>query len=101
VASTKHGGHDRGEHSLRYLEWTFDPDTNDTTYESYMVYLLREDGEVRSVLDRHTGGLFSHQDWLRLIAEAGFEARSTPFDHSEIEPGSANVFVGRKPLVSN
>lgn len=97
-ASTTHGGHDRGNRGLRYLEWTWDPDVADTTYVSYMVYVLREGADqVRCVLDRHNCGLFSHEDWLRMIAQVGFRARSLPFEHSEIEPGSAHVFLGLKP----
>ncbi|MBN1426181.1 class I SAM-dependent methyltransferase [Candidatus Fermentibacteria bacterium] len=97
-ASTTHGGHDRGTRSLRYLEWTWDPDVTDTTYISDMVYVLREGAHhVRCVLDRHTCGLFGHNDWLQMMARVGFEARSLPFAHTEIEPGSAHVFLGHKP----
>jgi trans-aconitate methyltransferase len=35
-ASTSCGGHDRPARSLRYLEWTFDPDPADGSYESLM-----------------------------------------------------------------
>ena len=31
-ASTDHGGHDGTDRSLRYLEWTWDPDPADSTY---------------------------------------------------------------------
>jgi Methyltransferase domain len=97
-ATTTHGGHDREDRGLRYLQWTWDPDVADSTYVSYMVYVLREGADrVRSVLDRHTCGLFSHAHWLRAIAEAGFEARAVPFEHSEIESGSTHVFLGLKP----
>ncbi|MFC1996944.1 class I SAM-dependent DNA methyltransferase [Chloroflexota bacterium] len=96
--STGHGGHDRGERGLRYLDWTHDSDDTDSTYVSDMVYLLRDGaGQVRCVHDRHIMGLFGHDDWLRLIAQAGFQASSLPFEHSEIEPGSTHVFVGIKP----
>lgn len=96
--STSHGGHDRGDRSLRYLQWTRDPDATDTTYRSDMVYLLREGaGDVRCVLDRHTCGLFSHDDWLRLMTRVGFQAWSVPFPYAEIEMCSADVFLGRKP----
>jgi SAM-dependent methyltransferase len=98
-ASTEHGGHDVGKRGLRYLEWTWDPDEADTTYLSYMVYLLREaSGEVRSIVDRHVCGLFAHDEWLGTIAKAGFQAQALPFEHSEFEPGSsAFVFLGVKP----
>jgi ubiquinone/menaquinone biosynthesis C-methylase UbiE len=96
--ATDHGGHDGVGRSLRYLEWSWDPDPSDTTYIFYMVYLLREgEREVRAVTDKHICGLFGQEDWLRLMAMAGFEARSLPFVHHEIEPGSCHVFVGIKP----
>jgi SAM-dependent methyltransferase len=94
---TSHGGHDGAERSLRYLEWTWDPDPSDTTYESHMAYLLREpDGTVRVEHDRHLFGLFGRNDWLRLLAEVGFEPRVLPFEHSQIEPGTCEVFVGTR-----
>ena len=96
--STDHGGHDGEGRSLRYLEWTWDPDPNDTRYLLYMVYVLREQvSSIRTVEDRHELGLFGHDDWLRLIGEAGFQAKSIPFEHSELEPGSTYVFLGLKP----
>ena len=95
---THHGGHDRGNRSLRYLEWVWDPDPNDTTCLSLLVYVLREGKDnVQVVPDRHICGLFKHVDWLRLIADAGFQSRAIPFEHSEVEPGSCYVFLGLKP----
>jgi len=32
--------------------------------------------------------------WLRRMAEAGFPARAVVFEHSEIEPGSCETFIG-------
>jgi SAM-dependent methyltransferase len=97
-ASTGHGGHDIGNRGLRYLDWTWDPDETDTTYQSYMVYLLRDKrDEVRCVVDRHELGLFDQEKWLRLITQAGFQAFSLPFEHSEYEPESAYIFLGVKP----
>jgi SAM-dependent methyltransferase len=96
--SSDHGGHDRGERSLRYLEWTWDPDPDDTQYQFYMVYVLREGSEiVRTLVDNHVCGLFSIADWKRLLAEVGFQPRVLPFEHSEYEPGSSHVFLGLKP----
>jgi hypothetical protein len=95
--STRHGGHDSNERSMRYLEWNWDPDPTDTTYIADFAYLLREDGDVRLEYDRHILGVFGREDWLRWIIEAGFEARAIPFEHSQIEPGSCELFLGTKP----
>lgn len=98
---TEHGGHDRGRRSLRYLDWTWDPDPADSSYEFFMVYVLREDDRVIACIpDMHQAGIFSRADWLRLMTEVGFEARALPFEHSEVEPGTTEIFVGRKPAVS-
>ncbi|MDA2937803.1 class I SAM-dependent methyltransferase [Acidobacteria bacterium AH-259-A15] len=98
--ATKHGGHDGRDRSMRYLEWTWDPDPSDTTYVVDFAYLLREaDGQVRCEYDRHVCGLFARQAWLRIISEAGFHARGIPFEHSEMEPGSCDVFLGVRPGV--
>lgn len=98
---TSHGGHDGADgeaRSLRYLEWTWDPDPTDTTYVSEFAYLLRDaDGFVRVEGDRHLCGLFGREDWLRLFAEVGFQVGAIAFEHSQLEPGSQEVFVAVKP----
>jgi SAM-dependent methyltransferase len=96
--STEHGGSDSATHGLRYLDWTWDPDPADTTYLVDYAYLLRgPDGATRVEHDRHVEGLFSRAVWLRVLSDAGFEARAVPFEHSELEPGSHEVFVAKKP----
>lgn len=95
--STKHGGHDVGKRSMRYLEWTWDPDPTDTCYTVDFAYLLREDGEVRCEYDRHIMGLFGRADWLRFITVAGFQAESVPVERGEIELGADEVLLGIKP----
>lgn len=96
--STDHGGHDGDRESLRYLEWSWDPDPTDTTYVVDYAYLLRAtDGSVRVEHDRHVEGLFSRAVWLRLLSGIGFEPRMVPFDHSELDPGTYEVFVAKKP----
>ncbi len=96
--STDCGGHDGPQRSLRYLEWTWDPDPGDSTYFADYVYVLRSaDGSVHVEHDRHVEGLFSRSHWLRLLGEVGFEPRVVPFDHSELEPGELEVFVCVKP----
>jgi SAM-dependent methyltransferase len=98
--STDHGGYDDATgRGLRYLEWSWDPDPSDTTCITEYAYLLREpDGSVTTVGgDRHVSGLFARADWLRLLRDVGFEPTAVPFDHSELEPGTYEIFVAKKP----
>jgi SAM-dependent methyltransferase len=96
---TDHGGYDVGNRSLRYLEWAWDTDPADTTHQSLMVYVLRQGGdEVQIIEDRHIWGLFSQDEWLSMLAEAGFQGRSQKIELSEIEPYCGMVFIGIKPL---
>jgi SAM-dependent methyltransferase len=96
--STDHGGHDDETRGLRYLEWTWDPDPGDSSYVVDYAYLLREgDGSVQVEWDRHIEGVFARAVWLRLLSDAGFQPKTVPFDHSELEPGSYEVFVGARP----
>ena len=53
-----------------------------------------EDYEV--VSDLHLEGLFPRETWLRLLADAGLAAEVASFDHSELKPGSYQIFVARK-----
>jgi SAM-dependent methyltransferase len=92
------GGHDGPRRALRFLEWKWDPDVDDTSYLVDYAYLLREDdGSVRAVHDRHVEGLFSRGDWLRLLESVGFDASLVRYDHSELEPGSYELFLGKRP----
>jgi SAM-dependent methyltransferase len=92
---TEHGGNDGKGRSLRYLEWTWDPDPDDTEYLVDYVFLLRgEDGIVRTQQDRHVCGVFPRATWLRLLEEAGFDAEVRPGDGEE-RGGEAFVGVRR------
>ena len=91
VSLTTHGGHDGERRSIRYIEWTFDDDSADTTYTVDFAYLLREEGKpVRAIHDRHVFGIFPRETWLRLLREVGFEPRAVP------DPWDREVFIGRK-----
>jgi hypothetical protein len=97
--ATDHGGHDGERRSMRYLEWAWDPDPDDTTYLVDFAYLLKdENDDIHCEYDRHILGLFSRQTWLGLLAETGFQPRSIPFTHSQVGPGSCEIFLGIKPL---
>ena len=96
--STDCGGYDAGGRGLRYLEWTWDPVTDDTTYTVDYVYLLRgADHRVEAVQDRHVEGLFARAEWLQWLEDTGFQPRAVPIAHSELEDGEYEVFVCEKP----
>lgn len=87
-AVTGHGGHDDGDRGLRYLEWSWDPDPADTTYEVAYACILREGNQTRTVQDRHRCGLFPRDTWLRLMNEEGFATEVV------VDPWKRDVFIG-------
>jgi SAM-dependent methyltransferase len=95
--STDCGGHDSSTRAMRYLEWTWDPDPTDSTYTVDYVLVLRDaDGSVRAEHDRHIEGLFSREDWLRVLRETGFHPQTLPLDIPGVEPERHEVYVGSK-----
>ncbi len=96
---TNHGGHDSEDgRALRYLEWIRDHDPSDSTYIAEYVYLLQEgDGSTTAVHDRHVEGLFSQVQWMEMLAEIGFAARTVDF--RGIGSGGEDTlgFIARKP----
>ncbi len=77
VAETFEPGADHGgTGDVRYLEWSWDPDPDDTWTQTEYVFLLRDAGQVRSVHESHHHGLFGRETWLRLLRETGFDARA-------------------------
>lgn len=94
--ATSHGGHDGEGRALRYLEWRWDPDPEDTTYLVDFAYLLRESGcEVRVLYDRHVFGFFPRGTWRRLLQETGFQLCSATSRSDGTEPGE--IFVALRP----
>lgn len=88
--STDHGGEDGPDgRGLRYMDWTWDPDPNDNTFETAYAFLLREGDTVRMEMDRHRCGVFPHASWMEWIREAGF----TP--SSRRDRWGRDVFSGR------
>jgi len=94
-----HGGCDRDGRSLRFFEWTWDPDPADTEVRAEMVYLFREGtGEVRCRHDTHRYGLFARGEWLKLLREAGFEASAIAGESGETGESAPLIFLGRREL---
>ncbi len=89
--SSEHGGEDGEGRSVRYLEWTYDPDEQDTTCITDYVFIFRELNQPVVVEhDQHVFGLFARDEWLRLLHETGFKADYV------IDPFERHVFVARK-----
>ncbi len=80
---------------LTYFTYVHDPDPNDNTFEMILLYLIRDNNtrQVEVVEDRHTCGLFSFEQWITWLEEAGFEARCEE-STTDSEPWS--LFVGVK-----
>ncbi len=93
-----HGGHDEGGRSLRYLEWSWDPDPDDTTYRVDYVYMLREGREApRIEADSHLLGVFPQATWLAVLRETGFEPEALMTPAWDDEHPAQVCFVGVRP----
>src|SRR5262249_16226234 len=83
-----HGGHDGDGRAIRYFEWTYDADPADAKYTVDFVYLLREGvAPLRVEHDCHLHGLFSRDEWMRMLRAVGFTAKAL------IDPFEREVFV--------
>lgn len=83
------------DRSVTFIEYMGKPRPGSTTVESVFVFVIDEDGEIRVEVDRHTGGLFPTETWLRLLESAGLEAEYIQTNAYEGGFGG-NLFVGRK-----
>jgi SAM-dependent methyltransferase len=99
AGSSDHGGIDGADgRGARYLAWEFDPDPDDTWSTTEFAFLLRDtDGSVSVVHETHRTGLFPRATWLRLLSEAGFDARMVTEVTSE-DRTPREVFVADRPL---
>jgi SAM-dependent methyltransferase len=75
---TTTGGEDGPDgRGLRYIEWMWDPDPGDETFEATFAFLLRDsDGTIRTEGDRHQLGLFARDAWLDWMKQTGFTPRT-------------------------
>jgi SAM-dependent methyltransferase len=94
VEYTDHGGNDTDRGSVRYVQWTNDPDSSDTTYLVDFAILIRDrQGQMRVEHERHTYGLFPRAKWLRLMRQVGFELNKIDVVLDDFD---RDVFVGRR-----
>ena len=97
--ATEHGGNDAPDGSgVRYLSWSGPPHSSSPTATTEYAFLIRDaDGSVRVAHDTHVLGLFPRAVWLRLLTEAGFEARSVAEVTLEHRM-PREFFVGTRPI---
>lgn len=92
-AETSCGGNDGADgRGLRYLEWSWDPDPADDTFETIYTFVLRENGRTWAEVDHHQSGLFPRESWLDWLRDAGF----TP--SCRTDPWHRDVFIGRNHM---
>lgn len=93
-----HGGSDAADgRGVRYLEWAWDPDPKDAWTLTEYAFLLREaDGSIKVVHETHRTGLFGREDWLRLLAEVGFEPEAVTEETTE-DRSPREFFIGLRP----
>ena len=86
------GGEDAPDgRGLRYLEWSWDPNPDDTSFLNAYAFLLRDaDATVRADHDLHELGLFPRAAWMQWLRDAGFTASS------RLDPWKRDVFLGIK-----
>jgi hypothetical protein len=94
---TSHGGHDGDDgRAMRYIEWVTDPNPGDVLYLVDYAFLLKDaDGSVRLEHERHVEGAFATEVWLRLLEDAGFDAKTAQLKLAEGQ-AAWQIFVGVK-----
>lgn len=85
VAETFEEGHTAGGGALadgraaRMLEWRWDPDPADGTFQTEMSFLLRDaEGRVEALHEAHTMGLFPRRAFVRALLAAGLDPVPMP-----------------------
>ncbi len=103
-ADSEEGGHDENlpegadgfARGLRYLAWTWDPDPEDTRYQTDFAFMMRDrDGSVKVHHEQHDEGLFSRSEWIGCLEEAGFDARCQLVE-LDLEECELEVFIGQR-----
>lgn len=86
-----------GDIELTYIENWYDPDPDDSTYETTFIYLIRKNKKLSVELDCHICGIFELEVWERLLKEVGFTPKQDTFTHSTFAPGEEYpILIGFK-----
>ncbi len=85
---------------LTYLEYTHDPDPEDTVIETIFTHIIRENNDVRIELDRLITGLFPKSTWVNIMTKSGFIYEERSF-HIEACERPYQLLLGHKPCAQN
>ena len=94
------GGSDASGRQASFEEWTWDPDPHDDWVRAEYEFVLRAaDGTVQVIEEAHRLGAFHREQWLRMLAAAGFgpEARIGKAGARNHSGRPHNLFIGRRP----
>ncbi len=86
--------HSNGRMELTCLEYTHDPDPNDSVVETIFTHIIREGSQVRIEHDRMLTGLFPTSVWERLMGEAGFRFEWRTFRLESVDT-EYTLLIGR------
>lgn len=84
-----------GDRALRCVEWSWDPDPDDTTARAEYVFVMRDGVVVTTHHETHIEGVFSIETWRRLLESVGYkvEMMERPIGDGEFD----EVFLCRRP----
>ena len=68
------GGAEEDNKSIQMMEWHWDPNPHDQTYQMELSLLMREDGTVHAHHESHTLGLFTIKEYCDALEKVGFSA---------------------------
>jgi len=80
--------------TLTTVEFAFDPDPADTTYDSHHVYVIQDAQGTRGESDHHRLGLLGKATWTGLLGEAGFDVELVDYDVHD-DGRDSWIFAGR------
>jgi len=86
-----------GDTEITFIENSYDPDPEDSTYESTFVFLIRKSGKLDIEIDRHLGGIFPMETWHRILRAVGFTVRQRVYDDPSEGGEPIQVLVCTRP----
>lgn len=83
---------------ITLIENLYDPDLSDTTYQSTLVFLIRQGEKLAIEVDRHLLGIFSVETWIDLMTKVGFEVKLVNLGLDDPHYPEVPMLIGIKPL---